>query len=311
VNSVKAHFDEITGPGPRATPTYVDGKLYVQGATGVLQCIDAQSGAMVWQRDLTVDTEAEVPHWGFSSSPLIVGDSLIQFSGGSEESSVVAYHRATGELIWNTGKGNIGYSSAHFVRLADIPQVLVTSNFGIQSFIPETGDVLWEHHWQVKTNPRVAQPIITEDGGVLIGTASMMGTRRLSIAYDENAWKVFEQWTSKKFRPYFNDYILYEGYCYGFDGNRLTCINAATGERQWRGGRVGGQLLFVHDMEVLLILTEEGDVMLVEANPVEYIVMSQFKAISGKTWNHPVIAHGRLFVRNAEEMACFDLPQTD
>ena len=308
VTSVKAYFHVVIGPGPRATPTYLDGKLYVQGATGIIQCIDAKTGAVLWQRDITKDTGAKVPQWGYASSPLTVGDLVIQFTGGSDISSVIAYHQDTGEIAWNTGKGGSGYSSAQLTHIDGTPQVLINSNFGIQSYVPETGEVLWEHNWDVKSNPRVVQPIITKDGGVLIGTAAGMGTRRLNITHDNTTWNVAEQWTTKKFRPYFNDYILYEGYCYGFDGNRVMCIDVETGEKQWTGDRIGGQLLFLEDMEIILILNEEGQVMLLDVNPNEYTVLSQFQAITGKTWNHPVIAHGKLYVRNSEEMACFELP---
>lgn len=308
INSIKAHYDNRIGPGPRSTPTYQDGKLYVQGATGIVQCIEAQTGTTIWKRDLTKDTKAKVPQWGFSGSPLIVGDAMIQNTGDKEDSSVIAYDKATGDVLWKNGKGKGGYSSPHFIQLADIPQVLVNNDFGIQSFTPDTGEVLWEHHWLVKSNPRVVQPLFTEDGGVLIGTAAGMGTRRLNLSHENDTWKVTEVWTTKRFRPYFNDYIIYEDYCYGFDGNRLMCIDVKTGEEQWKGDkRPGGQLLFVQDMELLLILTEKGEVMLVEAIPEQYTVVSQFKAISGKTWNHPVIAYGKLYVRNSEEMACFEL----
>jgi len=307
INSVVEHFVEVTGPGPRATPTFLDGKLYVQGATGILQCMDASTGTQIWQRDLRKDTGATVPTWGFSSSPLIVGGRVIQYSGGSEKSSVVAYDLATGDLVWNTGKGKDGYGSAHYTHISNVPQVLVNSSFGIQSFIAETGEVLWEHNWRADSYPRVVQPVLTKDGGVMIGTSGKNGTRRLNVSKQDKEWLIEEQWTTKKFRPYFNDYILHEGYCYGFDGNRLMCIDVETGERKWKGDRVGGQLLFIRDMQMLLILTEEGEVMLVEAQPKEYKVVSKFKAISGKTWNHPVVAKGRLYVRNSNEMACFEL----
>ena len=309
INTVEALFDEVMGPGPRATPTYLDGKLYTQGATGIVQCIDATTGATIWQQDLTKDTEATVPTWGFASSPLVVGDTVIQYAGGNDESSVIAYDRNTGDVAWNKGHGKDGYSSAQLATLNGIPQVLINSNFGIQSFVPETGEVLWEHDWKAKSNPRVVQPLLTEDGGILIGTAGGQGTRRLSISATDAQWTVSEDWTTKKFRPYFNDFILHEGYCYGFDGNRPMCIDVKTGIPQWKGDRIGGQLLFVSDMAMLLILNEEGQVLLVNAQPDAYTIVAEFKAIEGKTWNHPVIANGILYVRNSDEMAAFELPK--
>jgi outer membrane protein assembly factor BamB len=307
ISSVAASFVDVSGSGPRATPTYEGGKLYAMGATGTLQCLDAATGAEVWRRDMAADTGADVPQWGFASSPLIVDDLLILFCGGSNESSVVAYNKRDGELVWNTGKGKRGYSSGHLVTFADVPQVLMSSNFGIQSYVPQSGEVLWEHAWEVNTNPRVVQPLVSPENAVMIGTAAGMGMRRLAVTHEAGAWNVEEAWTTRKYRPYFNDGILYEGHCYGFDGNRLSCIDAHTGEMQWRGERMGGQLLFVRDMKSLLILTEEGEVVIVPTTPEAFTVTARFQALSGKTWNHPVIARGKLYVRNAEEAACFEL----
>lgn len=308
VNRVAARFEEATGTGPRATPTFRQGKLYTLGAMGILQCLDAATGGTVWKRDLITDTDAEVPTWGFASSPLVTGELVIVFSGGRQGKSVAAYHCESGDLVWTAGDGTHGYASGHLARIAGVPQVLMCSDIGIQSFTPETGGLLWEHRWQAMTNPRCVQPLVAGAGSVMIGTAGGQGTRLLHVDKKESAWNVVEKWTTRRFRPYFNDFVYYEGYCYGFDGSRLSCIDAKTGERQWKGGRYGGQLLFIADMGTLLVLSENGDVILVQATPEGYHELARFKALDGKTWNHPVVAHGKLFVRNAQEAACFELP---
>ena len=254
------------------------------------------------------DTDAKLPVWGFASSPLVTGDLVIVFSGGREGKSIAAYHRATGELTWTAGDGTHGYSSGHLARIAEVPQVLVTSDIGSQSFAPETGDMLWEHRWVVNTNPRCVQPLVVDANSIMIGTAGGKGTRRLRVDREDGSWKVEEVWTTRRFRPYFNDFVYHEGYCYGFDGSRFTCIDVATGERKWTGPKYGGQVLLLPDLDALLILSEKGNVVVLEATPEGHNKLAQFKALSGKTWNHPVIAGGRLFVRNSEEAACFDLP---
>ncbi|MCX5769048.1 MAG: alcohol dehydrogenase, partial [Candidatus Hydrogenedentes bacterium] len=151
------------------------------------------------------------------------------------------------------------------------------------------------------------QPLFMDPGSVLLGATGNMGTRLLRIEKQEKTWSVKEEWTTRKLRPYFNDFVVHKGHCYGFDGNRLACINAITGKLQWEGKRYGGQLLLMSDMDTLLVLSETGDVILIPATPEGFSEIASFKAISGKTWNHPVVAHGRLFVRNAEEAACFAL----
>lgn len=308
VNRIPARFDEAMGSGPRATPEFHQKNLYSLGATGVLQCMQASTGNTIWKRDLIEDTGAKLPTWGFSSSPLIAGDLVIVFTGASNGKSVVAYNKTSGDLAWSAGEGSHGYSSAHLAPIDGVLQVLMASNFGLQSFAPETGTVLWEHPWDLSGNPRVVQPLVADDGSVMIGTSFGKGTRRLRVQKAESSWNIEEQWTTKRFRPYFNDSVYHKGYCYGFDGNRVVCIDAATGARRWKGERYGGQMLLISDMDMLLVLSEKGDVVLIQAVPEEYNEIAQFKALNGKTWNHPVVAQGKLFVRNSEEAACFEWP---
>ena len=305
-NRVPTRFEDNMGPGPRATPTFEQGVLYTLGATGVVQAIDASNGATVWKRDLAADTGAKTPTWGFASSPLVTGERVIVFSGGAGK-SVIAYHRVTGEVAWRAGADTNGYSSPQLVRIADTPQILMVSDFGLQAFTPETGEQLWEHAWKAKPYPRVVQPLLVEPNAVLLGTPGTMGTRQARVTKDGAAWHVEEGWTLAGYRPYFNDGVLFEGHCFGFDGNRLVCVDVAAGKVSWEGKRCGGQILLVADLGALLLLTEAGDVMLVAAKPDQYRELAHFKALHGKTWNHPVVSRGRLFVRNSEEAACFEL----
>lgn len=309
INALPVRFDEAVGSGPRATPTFDNGKLYTQGATGILQCLDAATGEQVWRADVAKDSDAKTPQWGFSSSPLVTDKLAVMFTGGSDNKGVIAYDKVTGEKAWCGGASREGYSSAHLAELGGVPQIVVTSGYGVQSFEPATGALLWENQWPTKMNPRVVQPMIVDGGrAVLVGTAEGKGTRYLQVALNGEKWDVSEKWTTREFRPYFNDFVLHKGYCYGFDGNTLMCIDAATGYRRWKGDRFGGQVLLIENSDVLIVLSEKGELALVHANPSEYKELARFQALTGKTWNHPVVANGKLFVRNAEESACYELP---
>jgi outer membrane protein assembly factor BamB len=308
VNRVAVRFDNEMGGGPRATPTFDRGKLYTFGATGILQCLDASTGTTVWQVDVLADTDAEVPQWGYAGSPLVAEDLVIVFAGAGEGKGVAAYDRVSGNLTWCSGDGSHAYCSGHFAQVAGVPQVLMNSDVGVQSFVPESGEVLWEHRWHTKSNPRCIQPLFPDANSVLIGTAGGQGTRLLTVDQQEGSWRVEEQWTSKRLRPYFNDFVYHEGHCYGYDGKRFICMDARTGERRWRGSNYGGQVLLVSDMAMLLLLTEKGDVVLVDATAEGFHEVAGMKALENKTWNHPVVANGKLFVRNDREAACFDLP---
>ncbi len=307
-NRIPERFDDVMGSGPRATPAYDKGKLYTQGATGILQCIDAATGATVWRRDLKEDAAMGVPQWGFSSSPLVVGGLVYAYAGAGDGKSLLAYKIDSGELAWAAGKGTNGYSSPHFAEVAIAPQILQISNYGIEAFDPATGTVLWEDVWDIKNNPRVAQPYVVDFYTLIAGTGQGKGARLLKVVKEGETFVPKILWTSEKFRPYFNDYVFHDGYLYGFDGNRFACVDAANGFMRWTGDRLGGQIISLNALDMLLLLTEEGEVQLVAAYPSSIEVKGRLKALDSKTWNHPVVSRNKLFVRNDREMVCYELP---
>ena len=307
----KARFEEVVGgPGPRATPTYVGGKLYTQGASGFINCLDAATGKAIWTQDIAKDAAVTVPpQWGFSSSPLVVQGTVITFAGGNDGKSVLAYDAESGDLRWAAGKGMHSYSSPHLWNSFDTDQVLMITEFGLQSLAPATGSVLWEHDWTIG-GFRVIQPIVTDSGSLLLGTWMGQGTRELKpSAGSDGKWTVEEGWTSKAIKPYFNDAVLYDGHLYGFDNDIFTCIALTDGKRAWKQGRYGaGQVLLIEDSGILLVMSENsGELVLLEATPEEHRELGRAKVLDGKTWNHPVLTGNRLLVRNGEEMACYEV----
>ena len=128
------------------------------------------------------------------------------------------------------------------------------------------------------------------------------------MTHGKDEWTTEERWTSTGIKPYYNDFVVHKDHAYGFDGSLLACIDLADGKRNWKGGRYGhGQLILLANQDMLLVLSEKGEVALVAAKPDSFRELARFPAIEGKTWNHPVVAHGKLFVRNAEEAACYEL----
>ncbi|WP_010586244.1 PQQ-binding-like beta-propeller repeat protein [Schlesneria paludicola] len=305
----KARFEEVVaGAGPRGTPTFHEGRILALGATGRLNCLNAATGEKLWSADIVADTKAKTPQWGFSGSPLVSHGLVTVFAGGPEGKGVAAYKFDSGELAWTSGDGSHSYCSTHPATMGGVEQVLVTSDVGLASYEPESGKVLWEHRWPVE-QARVVQPAILNDTDVLLGTGMTGGTRRLSVHREGEEWKLEEQWTSKVIKPYYNDFVVRNDYLYGFDNNIFMCVGLADGKMKWRTRGYGnGQVLLLADDALLLILTEQGEVALVEARPEEHKELVRIKAIEGKTWNHPVVAHGKLFVRNAEEIAGLELP---
>jgi hypothetical protein len=153
----------------------------------------------------------------------------------------------------------------------------------------------------------MVQPGLTAEGDILL-TSQENGARRIAVNHNASGWSVAERWTSNTLKPYFNDFVIHKGYAFGFDGRILACIDLKNGERKWKGGRYGnGQLVLLPDQDLLLVLSEEGELALVGATPDQFTERAKMTAIQGKTWNHPVLAGDILLVRNAEEMAAFRL----
>ena len=293
------------GAGPRATPTLDGGRVYAFGATGILNALDETTGAVAWSRNVAADSHIVVPMWGFTSSPLVVDDEVIV----AAEGKLAAYDLASGKPRWFGPNGGMSYSSPHRVTLDGVTQILLLSGSGTTSVAPSDGAVLWKHAW---SGGAIVQPAMTPDGGVLITSLAAtggFGIRRLAIAHGSSGWTAEERWTSTGLKPYYNDYIVHNGHAFGFDGSILSCIDLKDGTRKWKGGRYGaGQLVLLRDQDLLLVLTEDGDIALVSASPDGFKEIARAPAIQGKTWNHPVVVGDVLLVRNGEEMAAFRLP---
>lgn len=294
------------GAGPRATPTLSDGRVYAFGATGILNALDETSGAVLWSHNVASDTATTVPMWGFASSPLIVDGLVIVAASGK----LVAYDAATGDRRWSVKSSGGSYSSPHLATLDGVEQVLLLSGGGAKSVTPAKGTVLWESPWQ--SSVTIVQPAVIGDRDVIITTAAATGgegVRRLAISRAGGTWKVDERWTSNGLKPYFNDFVVHNGHAFGFDGNILSCIDLGDGTRKWKGGRYGnGQLLLLPEQDLLLVISEEGDLALVKATPDQFTEVTRLPgALEGKTWNHPVIVRDVLLLRNDHEMAAFRL----
>jgi outer membrane protein assembly factor BamB len=305
--------EAMAGVGPRATPTFHEGKIYALGATGRLNCLDAATGRAVWSRDVVADSGAKVPQWGFASSPLVAQGVVTVFAGGPDGKSVLGYHASSGELAWSAGEGQFSYGSPQLARLSGVEQLLIATDAGLTAFNPARGTILWRYDWPLEGGmARVVQPTLLDDGDVLLGTGFGLGTRRIRVTRAGDGWATREVWATRAIKPYFNDLVVHGGHLYGFDGPFLTCVSLEDGKGKWRERGYGnGQVLLLADQGLLLVLSEQGEVALVEASPYGHKERGRFQAIEGKTWNHPVVAHGKLYVRNGEEAACYQLTEAD
>ncbi|MGQ0601753.1 MAG: outer membrane protein assembly factor BamB family protein [Anaerolineales bacterium] len=305
MHSDSARFWESNaGAGPRGTPTLNNGRVYTFGATGILNALDARDGSVVWSRNAAFDTKKKIPGWGFASSPLVVDDLVITAVAGK----LAAYDIATGNPRWFGPDSGWGYSSPQLATIDGVPQIVLLNGQGAISVAPTDGALFWKHKW--KTDG-IVQPAVIAGSDVLIGSGSggeEIGMRRIAIAHGPEGWRVEERWTTNGLKPYFSDFVMHKGHAFGVDGSILSCIDLADGKRKWKGGRYGaGQMLLLPDQDLLLVLSEQGELALVAAATDKFTELARFPAIEGKTWNHPVLVGDILLVRNDQEMAAFRL----
>jgi outer membrane protein assembly factor BamB len=292
------------GAGPRGTPTLSEGRVYAFGATGILNVLDQATGRVIWRRNVAADANEAVPAWGFSSSPLLVDGLVVVATAGK----LVAYDRATGAPRWTGPDGGEGYSSPHLMTIGGVPQIVLLDQKGATGVAIADGSRLWD---VTLTTSGMSAPIVQPAmiaGDVLIGSGDLTGMRRFTVSNTTGAWTAAERWATNGLKPYYNDFVVHNGHAFGFDGTMLACIDLADGRRTWKGGRYGnGQLLLLADQDLLLVITEEGELALVRATADKFTELGRAPAITGKTWNHPVLAGDVLLVRNGEEMAAFRL----
>lgn len=329
-SGAEARFYKVeSGAGPLATPSFHEGAVYSAGAAGAVMKMDAATGEVAWRRELTEDLpRAAPPEWGFASSPLVVpleeSTLVVVYAGNPQgeadtgDKAVIAYDSETGEPVWTAGLGDHSYATPLLAELHGVQQLLCNSNAGLESLDPATGARLWFYEWSSGEFPRIAQPVIVDDQTVILASGYGYGAHGIRVSHSESDWSTETLWQSRSLRPYFNDLLAHEGYLYGFDDKFFTCVDAATGELAWpkrtrRQTQFGcGQVVLAEKSDALVVMTEHtGELVLMAPSPDGPRELSRMKVLEGKTWNHPVLAHGRLFVRNGVEMACYELPAVE
>jgi outer membrane protein assembly factor BamB len=301
-------WEAVSGAGPRATSTFAGGQLFTLGATGILNCLDAATGERFWTHDVAAEAPAKPPMWGYSSSPLVVEDKVIVFAGGKGDRNLLAYRTDSGELAWTAPASQDSYASPQLVTIGGQRQCLFLGDQGLTSVDPATGKVLWQGGLAMPGAPRTLQAHVLSSSRVVVGTLSGVGVALVDVTLTGGQWKVAEVWSSNQMKPEFPDFVVHQGYAYGLDGAFLCCIDLASGARRWKEGRYGrGQVMLLPEQSLLLVISEKGEVLLLPADPQKHRVLGRFRALAEKTWTHPVIAHGRLYARNAEEMVCYEL----
>ncbi len=306
-NKWDAEFKEFMGgDGPRATPTYFDGRVYAQGATGELRSIDAVTGATIWRTNILADAGASNVQWGMSISPLIVDNAVVTVPGGPGGKSVMAYDHRTGARLWSSLNDRAAYSSPMLVTLDGVRQILLVTATRIVGLETTKGAPLWEFPWVTMYDVNAAQPLVIGENRVFMSSAYDHGAAVIEVDVNGATGTARQIWKNNRMKNQFTSSVYLDGYVYGLDESILACVRASDGNLQWKGGRYGyGQIVLASGH--IIVMTEDGDMALVRATPEKHDEVARFPVLDGKTWNHPAFSDGRLLVRNLKEMAMFDL----
>jgi outer membrane protein assembly factor BamB len=293
------HFKEkLGGDGPRATPTISGNEVFALGAGGLLVALDLATGNEKWQRNVLEDASAKNITWGMSGAPLVTSDKVIVNPGGKEGAGIIAYNRATGERVWSCGKTQAGYSSPVLAELHGVEQVLVFDAEGVAGYELTTGAELWRFEFKTFNGINVCQPIVLPNNQVLVAAGYDSGAVLMQIEYADSKWSTDFVWKNKSIKSKMGSCIFHNGFIFGLDDGILTCVEAATGKRKWKGGRYGhGQFLLQNDL--LIIQAESGELVLVAADSSKHQELAKISMLTGgKTWNAPALAGNLLLLRN-------------
>ena len=300
-----AVFSNDRGDGPRGTPTVDGDRLYALGGNGDLSCMDTKTGKIVWTLNILQKFGGENPKWGISESPLVIGEKVLVNPGGPN-ASVMALNKKDGTVIWKTQSDQAGYSSAMPVQIGGTTQIVFFTDQRALGVDLKDGKFLWSYPKASNNVANVATPIV-RGNRVFVSSDYGTGAALVEIKADGTAQEVY---FTKEMRNHHSSSILIGDYLYGFSSGILTAMRFDTGAVAWKDRSVGKGSLVYADGN-LYAFSENGVVGLIEATPTGYVEKGRFRIQQDSlpTWTHPVIAGGRLYLRDQYTIYAYDVKQ--
>lgn len=294
------------GDGPRSTPLLDGGLLYAVSAQGQMRAIDAATGKSVWARDLRKEFGARVPEWGVSASPIVEGGLLLFDVGGKPDHAIMAFDKKTGGVAWHAETDIPGYSNPVTFAVGGVRQTVFFTGSNVLAVDPASGRTLWKQPWKTDYDVNAASPIFIAPDKLFVSSGYDTGAALFRIVSAGRGASAKEVWKSRGMKNQFSSSIHHDGHLYGFDNKNFKCIDAATGDDVWRKGGLGhGSLLYADGH--LVVLSEGGQLLLVEATPAAYTEKASFQVADAKHWTVPTLYDGRLYVRNERDLFCLDV----
>lgn len=287
----------------QSTPTYSEGLLYTVSRLGVINCLNAADGKPVWSKSMTRDFGGRPANWLYAESVCIDGNKLV-ICTGAPSGNVIALDKRSGETIWTGGNGDLpGYATAVPAEILGQKQYVVCAGPSILGVAADTGKLLWSFPWANKCLVNASQPVVV---GNLVFITSGYGIG--CAAYEITPNGAVERWRNGNISAHFSSPLLYNGYIYSnSDPGNLVCMAPQTGQVAWKqpGFEKGG--LLIVDGVILAMSGNTGDLIMAKADPSSYQELGRTKPLGGQSWTAPIIADGKLIVRNTQAMVCLDL----
>lgn len=279
--------------GTSSTPTVHNGKVYTLSKSGKVHCVNAESGELIWRRDLP----HKQPTWGFSSSGLILGENII-FNVGA---SGVALNKNDGNIVWDSERTESGYATPVPFTHNNKTLLAIFGKNSLMAVDSTDGTVLWSYPWQTQHDVNAADPIIVGDE-IFITSGYNRGASLLKMASPPTAI-----WENRNIRSQMSGPVLIDGYLYGIDQNQLVCVDWKTGNQLWAERKVGnGSLTAAGDK--LIVVSERGYLLIAEATPEGFKELSGADVLSARCWAPPVLSNGHIYVRNSHgRLLCIDV----
>ncbi len=298
------------GDGPRATPLVADGRVYTLGAEGVLQCLKLEDGDKVWRRDLVKDYQTQEGFFGVATSPLLEGGRLLVNVGGANGAGIVAFNKDDGKELWKADDHDASYASPVAADLAGKRQAVFFTREGLVSLDPADGAIRYSKHWRSRMDASVnaASPVIVGDQ---IFLTACYGTGAVLLRAKADGLE--EVWSNdKSMSCHYGTPIYQDGYLYGFDGRqeegaRLRCVEMKSGAVKWTQEGFGCGSMILADGK-LIILTEDGDLVLAKATPEKYEELARTSVLDARPLRAPIaLADGKLYGRDGRKLVCWNL----
>jgi outer membrane protein assembly factor BamB len=299
-------YREQRGNGPRGTPTIDGGRLYAEAADGTLVALEVKTGGVVWKVNFEDKFGGSTPHWGYSESPLVDGDHLIVTPGGSG-ASVVALDKNTGNLVWKSQSDRAGYSSPILVETGGVRQIVVFTAEGVMGLRADNGKLLWRYDKVANNVANIATPIY-QNGYLFVSSDYGTGCALLKLTAEGDGVRATEVYFNRDMRNHYSSSVVMGNTVFGYSSSVLTAMNLQTGKVAWRDRSVGkGSVTLVGGN--LYLFSEDGVVGLAEANPEQYKEKSRFSIPRGSynTWTPPVISDGRMYLREQDNLYCYNV----